>query len=350
MRIAQIAPLIESVPPRLYGGTERVVSYLTEELVRQGNDVTLFATGDSITQAKLVPCTDSALRLEPRCETPLPHYMRMFEEVRRRRRDFDLAHFHIDYLHFPLMREMRLPHVTTVHGRQDLWDLKPLFAEYDDMPLISISESQRSPVGRANWVGTVYHGLPRALLPFSPKGGEYLAFIGRISAEKRVDRAIEIATRAGRELVIAAKIDKADRDYFETDIKPLLNTPNVRYIGEVNDREKAELLGGALALLFPIDWPEPFGLTMIEAMSCGTPVIGWHCGSVPEIISDGVSGRIVESVYEAVAAVDEVRAFDRRLVRDCFEHRFSVERMASDYTAVYETLVESHIASVNTAA
>ncbi|HET6629723.1 MAG TPA: glycosyltransferase family 4 protein [Woeseiaceae bacterium] len=338
------------MPPRLYGGTERVVSYLTEELVRQGDDVTLFATGDSITRARLVPCVTSALRLEPRCESPLPHYMRMFEEVRRRRREFDLVHFHIDYLHFPLMREMGLPHVTTLHGRQDLWDLEPLFAEYTDMPLVSISDSQRSPVERANWVATVYHGLPRDLLPFSPRGGDYLAFVGRIAAEKRVDRAIEIATRADRELVIAAKIDKADREYFEADIKPLLNNPNVRYIGEVNDREKAELLGGALALLFPIDWPEPFGLTMIESMACGTPVVGWRCGSVPEIIADGVSGRIVESIYEAVEAIDELAGFDRRLVRDCFEHRFSVERMASDYRSVYDRLVERHVTSVNTAA
>ncbi len=350
MRIAQIAPLIESVPPRLYGGTERVVSYLTEELVRQGDDVTLFASGDSVTSANLVPCVRSALRLEPRCESPLPHYMRMLEEVRRRRRDFDLVHFHIDYLHFPLMREMGLPHVTTLHGRQDLWDLEPLFAEYPDMPLVSISNSQRSPVDGANWVGTVYHGLPRNLLPFSPHGGDYLVFVGRIAAEKRVDRAIEIAIRANRELVIAAKIDKSDREYFETDIKPLLNNPNVRFIGEVNDREKAELLGGALALLFPIDWPEPFGLTMIESMSCGTPVVAWHCGSVPEIITDGVSGRIVESIYQAVEAIDEVAGFDRRLVRDCFEHRFSVERMASDYKLLYNRLVERHVASVNTAA
>ena len=350
MRIAQIAPLIESVPPRLYGGTERVVSYLTEELVRQGDDVTLFATGDSITRAHLVPCVKSALRLEPRCETALPHYMRMLEEVRRRRHDFDLVHFHIDYLHFPLMREMGLPHVTTLHGRQDLWDLKPLFAEYTDMPLVSISNSQRSPVERANWIGTVYHGLPRDLLPFSPRGGDYLVFVGRISAEKRVDRAIEIATRADRELVIAAKIDKADREYFEADIKPLLNNPNVRYIGEVNEREKAELLGGALALLFPIDWPEPFGLTMIESMACGTPVVGWRCGSVPEIIADGVSGRIVDSIYQAVEAIDELAGLERRLVRDCFEHRFSVERMASDYGTVYNRLVERHVTSVNTAA
>lgn len=350
MRIAQIAPLIESVPPRLYGGTERVVSYLTEELVRQGHDVTLFASADSETQANLVACAPSALRLEPRCNSPLPHYMLMFEQLRRRRRDFDLMHFHIDYLHFPLMREMMVPQLTTLHGRQDLWDMEPLFAEYDDMPLVSISDSQRAPVRSANWLGTVYHGLPRDLLPFSPKGGDYLVFLGRISSEKRVDRAIDIAMRAGRELVIAAKVDKADREYFLSDIKPLLDRPHVRYIGEVTDREKAELLGNALALLFPIDWPEPFGLTMIESMSCGTPVLAWHCGSVPEIITDGVSGRIVESIYDAVAAIDELAGFDRRLVRDCFEHRFSVERMAADYVTIYERLVDVHVASVNTAA
>jgi glycosyltransferase involved in cell wall biosynthesis len=342
--------LIESVPPRLYGGTERVVSYLTEELVRQGHDVTLFASADSETRAKLVPCVPSSLRLEPRCCTPLPHCMLMLEQLRRRRHDFDLLHFHIDYLHFPLMREMMLPHLTTLHGRQDLWDLEPLFEEYQDMPLVSISNSQRSSVRSANWLGTVYHGIPRDLLSFSPTGGDYLAFVGRIAAEKRVDRAIDIATRAGRELVIGAKVDKADRDYFLAEIQPLLDRPNVRYIGEVTDREKGELLAGALALLFPIDWPEPFGLTMIESMACGTPVLGWRCGSVPEIITDGVSGRIVESVFEAVTAIDELAGFDRRLVRDCFEHRFGVERMAADYLGIYERLIDRHVASVNTAA
>lgn len=351
MRIAQIAPLIESVPPRLYGGTERVVSYLTEELVRQGHDVTLFASADSQTRAKLVPCAPSALRLEPRCLSPLPHYMLMFEQLRKRRRDFDLLHFHIDYIYYLLMREMAVPHVSTLHGRQDMWDLEPLFREYTDVPLVSISNSQRTPVREANWVGTVYHGLPRDLLPFSPKGGNYLAFVGRISVEKRLDRAIEIATRAGRELIVAAKVDKADREYFQTDIKPLLDrSPNVRFIGEVTDKEKAELLGGALALVFPIDWPEPFGLAMIEAMSCGTPVLGWHCGSVPEIIVDGVSGRIVESIYEAVAAIDELATYDRKRVREYFESRFSVERMAADYLAIYERLVDGHVAAVHTAA
>lgn len=351
MRIAQIAPLIESVPPRLYGGTERVVSYLTEELVRQGHDVTLFASGDSETRARLVACAPSALRLERRSTSALPHHTLMFEQLRRRRHDFDLMHFHIDYAHYPLMREMAAPHLSTLHGRQDLWDLEPIFAEYGDMPLVSISNSQRSPVRSANWLGTVYHGLPRDLLPFSPAGGEYLVFLGRISIEKRLDRAIEIATRAGRELVVAAKVDKADREYFLSDIKPLLDrSPNVRFIGEVTDREKGELLGGALALLFPIDWPEPFGLTMIESMSCGTPVLGWHCGSVPEIITDGVSGRIIESIFQAVAAIDELAGMDRRLVRDCFEHRFSVERMTADYLAIYERLVDRPIASIHTAA
>lgn len=350
MRIAQIAPLIESVPPRLYGGTERVVSWLTEELVRLGHDVTLFASADSETSATLVPGVPAALRFESRCNSPLPHYMVMFEQLRRRRRDFDLLHFHIDYLHFPLMREMGTVHVSTLHGRQDLWDLNALYAEYQDMPLVSISDSQRSPVRAANWVATVYHGLPRDLLPFAPGGGRYLAFLGRISPEKRLDRAIDIATRAGRELIVAAKVDKADQEYFATHIKPLLRHPHVQYIGEVTDREKAELLGGALALLFPIDWPEPFGLTMIEAMACGTPVVAWHCGSVPEIITEGVSGRVVESIQDAVTAVEELGGLDRRLVRECFESRFSVERMAADYVGVYERLIDPYMAAVDTAA
>lgn len=350
MRIAQIAPLIESVPPRLYGGTERVVSYLTEELVRQGHHVSLFASADSVTNAELVPCAPSALRLEPRSVTALPHYMLMFEHLRRNALNFDLLHFHIDYLHYPLMREMEIPHLTTLHGRQDLWDLEPLFDEYTDMPVVSISDSQRSPIREANWVGTVYHGLPRDLLPFSRRGGDYLAFVGRICPEKRVDRAIEIATKAGRELRIAAKIDVADRDYFETQIRHLLDRPNVRFIGEVNDAEKAQLLAGALALLFPIDWPEPFGLTMIEAMSCGTPVLAWRCGSVAEIVTDGVTGRIVETIDEAAAAIDELAAMDRRKIRDCFERRFSVERMTADYVALYNQLVSDGASSVSTAA
>jgi len=350
MRIAQISPLIESVPPRLYGGTERVVSYLTEQLVRQGHDVTLFASADSQTNAKLVACAPSALRLEPRSTDPLPHYMLMLEQVRRHARSFDLMHFHIDYLHFPLIRELQLPNLTTLHGRQDIWDLQPLFREYSDVPLASISHSQRTPLPMANWVATVYHGLPRNLLPFSPKGGDYLVFLGRLCQEKRVDRAIEIATRAGRELVIAAKVDNVDRAHFQSCIKPLLDRPNVRFIGEVNEREKAELLGGALALLFPIDWPEPFGLTVIEALSCGTPVVAWHCGSVPEIVSDGVTGRVVSSIYEAVAAIDDAASLNRATVREAFERRFSVERMAADYVAVYERLIGFRASSVHPAA
>lgn len=349
MRIAQIAPVIESVPPRLYGGTERVVSWLTEELVRQGHDITLFASADSQTNATLVPCAPAALRLEPRSTDPWPHYMLTLEQVRRRAASFDLMHFHIDYLHFPLMREMRLPNVTTLHGRQDIWDLQPLFREYADLPVVSISDSQRRPLPMANWISTVYHGMPRNLLPYSPNSGGYLVFVGRLCEEKRVDRAIEIATRAGRELLIAAKVDAADRAHFTSCIKPLLDRPNVRFIGEVNDAEKGKLLGGALALVFPIDWPEPFGLAMIEAMACGTPVLAWRCGSVPEIVQDGVSGRVVDSIFEAVTAVDELAALDRAKVREYFARRFSVERMASDYIAVYQRLVSRH-ASVVTAA
>jgi glycosyltransferase involved in cell wall biosynthesis len=350
MRIAQIAPLIESVPPRLYGGTERVVSYLTEQLVQQGHDVTLFASADSQTTARLVACAPAALRLEPRSTDPMPHYMLMLEQVRRNARMFDLMHFHIDYLHFPLIRELQLPTLTTLHGRQDIWDLQPLFREYSDIPLASISHSQQTPLPMANWVATVYHGLPRELLPYSSTGGKYLVFLGRLCQEKRVDRAIDIATRAGRELVIAAKVDKADRAHFESCIKPLLRRSNVRFIGEVNEREKGELLRGALALLFPIDWPEPFGLTMIESLSCGTPVVAWHCGSVPEIIKDGATGRVVNSIYEAVTAVDEVASLDRAMIRETFERRFSAERMAADYVAVYERLARVRASSVHPAA
>lgn len=350
LRIAQVAPLIESVPPRLYGGTERVVSYLTEELVRQGHNVTLFASADSATTATLVPCAPAALRLERRSTSSLQHHMLMLEQVRQLAGSFDLIHFHIDYLQYSLMREMKKPNLTTLHGRQDLWDLEPIFEEFTDMPVVSISNSQRTPVQTANWVATIYHGMPRDLLPFSPKGGDYLVFLGRICSEKRVDRAIEIATRVGRELLIAAKIDDADREYFETCVKPLLDRPNIRFIGEVNDREKAKLLGGALALLFPIDWPEPFGLTMIESMSCGTPVLAWHCGSVPEIVTEGVTGTIVESIYDAVAAIDGLAALDRATVRRAFEERFSVERMAADYVNIYEGLIEGQRSPVSSVA
>ena len=350
MRIAQVSPLIESVPPLLYGGTERVVSSLTEQLVAVGHDVTLFASADSQTNAHLVACAPSALRLEPRSIDPWPHYMMMLEQIRRRAKEFDLIHFHIDYLHFPLMRELAIPHLTTRHGRQDLWDLAPLFAAYPDMPLVSISDSQRRAQPQGNWVATVYHGLPRQRFRWSRSGGDYLVFLGRVSPEKRVDRAIEIAERAGRELVIAAKVDKADHEYFETCIKPLLNRPFVRFVGEVGDAGKAELLAGAAALLFPIDWPEPFGLAMIESMACGTPVIAWRCGSVPEVVDHGVTGHVVDSLEEAVAAVDTVACFDRVKVRRRFEERYCAERMVEDYLAVYEQAIATASSSISSAA
>jgi glycosyltransferase involved in cell wall biosynthesis len=334
----------------MYGGTERVVSSLTEQLVAVGHDVTLFASADSQTNAHLVACAPSALRLEPRSVDALPHYMLMLEQVRRRAEHFDLIHFHIDYLHFPLMRELRIPHLTTRHGRQDLWDLEPLFTAYPDLPLVSISDSQRRPQPDANWLATVYHGLPRQRYRLSRTGGDYLAFLGRLSPEKRVDRAIEIAERAGKELVIAAKVDKADHEYFESCVKPLLNRPRVRYVGEVGDTRKVELLGGAAALLFPIDWPEPFGLAMIEAMACGTPVIAWNCGSVPEIIDEGITGCVVDKIDAAVAAIDDVSAFDRAVVRRRFEERFSAERMVEGYLAAYQRAIDIAADSMSSAA
>jgi glycosyltransferase involved in cell wall biosynthesis len=345
MKIAQISPLIESVPPKLYGGTERIVSYLTEELVRQGHDVTLFASADSQTSARLVPCAEQALRLNPAVEDGLPHHLVMLEEVRRRADEFDVLHFHIDMLHMPFVREIGPPTVTTLHGRQDLPDLQALYGVFDDAPLVSISNDQRRPLPFVNWMGTVYHGLPRNLLAMGSGRGGYLAFLGRISPEKRPDRAIEIAVRAGLPLKIAAKVDKADREYWKQVIEPLVRAhPDVEFIGEVNEREKAEFLGNALAMLFPIDWPEPFGLVMIEAMACGTPVIGFKCGSVPEIIDEGVSGMIVDTIDAAVEAVRTIGTLDRAGVRQCFERRFSDERMARDYLAIYRQLTGTEAA------
>ena len=341
MKIAQIAPLAESVPPRLYGGTERVVSYLTEELVRQGHDVTLFASGDSRTSAKLVRCSDIALRLNPVVKDPLPYHLVMLEEVRRRADQFDVLHFHTDMLHFPMMQDFVDRTVTTLHGRLDLPDLRPLFSAFPDIPVVSISRDQRRPLPRrVNWVGNVYHGLPRDLLPFNrePDGG-YLAFLGRISPEKRPDRAIQIAARAGLPLKIAAKIDRVDRTYWDDVVAPLVaKHPNVEFVGEIDERRKAEFLGKALALLFPVDWPEPFGLVSIEAMACGTPVIAFRAGSVPEVVDDGITGFVVRNVDEAVAAVKRLPELDRRKVRAVFEHRFTVERMVRDYLAIYRGL------------
>ncbi|MFQ5784116.1 MAG: glycosyltransferase family 4 protein [Alphaproteobacteria bacterium] len=337
MKIAQIAPLIESVPPRLYGGTERIVSYLTEELVRQGHEVTLFASGDSRTAARLVACCDSAIRLSPSFGDPLPHHLIMADMVRRRAQEFDVLHFHVDLVHLPLFRDIARRTVTTLHGRLDMADLEPFFTHFDDMPLVSISNHQRRPLPRAQWAGTVHHGLPTDL--YRPGlGGGYLAFLGRICPEKRPDRAIEIARRAGLKLRIAAKVDPVDQRYFDTEIRPLLDHPLVEYLGEIEEREKGAFLGGARALLFPIDWPEPFGLVMIEAMACGTPVVAWRCGSVPEVIEPGLSGYIVDTIDDAVAAVRNVETLDRALIRARFEARFTAARMAEDYLALYRTI------------
>ncbi len=346
MRIAQIAPLYESVPPRLYGGTERVVSYLTEELVRQGHQVTLFASEDSITSAELVPCTPRALRLEPGVRDAVPHHMIMLDKVRERADDFDLLHFHIDYLHFPQFRPERARTLTTLHGRQDLADHMPFYRRFADMPLVSISNAQRMPLPNANFVATVHHGLPLDLLTpnFEPKGG-YLAFLGRISPEKRPDRAIAIARSAGLPLKIAAKVDKADDSYFRDVIAPMLQGGGVEFVGEINENTKNDFLGQAAALLFPIDWPEPFGLVMIEAMACGTPVLAFRHGSVPEIVEDGLTGRIVSDVEEAVRAIPGLLALDRKAIRARFEERFSAARMSTDYVRLYQKMLREHAAS-----
>ena len=339
MRIAQIAPLIESVPPRLYGGTERIVSYLTDELVRLGHEVTLFASGDSVSSANIVPCAAMALRLDTNVRDPIPYYMLMLDRVREAANEFDILHFHIDQFHFPLFRPIAHRTVTTLHGRQDLQDLKLLYLGFGEMPLVSISNEQRKPIPNSNFVATVYHGIPVDLLKpnYDPRGG-YLAFLGRISPEKRPDHAIQIAQALGRPLRIAAKVDKADEAYFREQISPLLGLPGIEYLGEINDLSKSQFLGQACALLFPVDWPEPFGLVMIEAMACGTPVLAFRCGSVAEVIDPGVTGFIVNSVEDAVRMMPQVLALDRRKVRRRFEERFTAARMAKDYLAVYRAL------------
>lgn len=339
MRIAQVSPLYESVPPKLYGGTERVVSYLTEALVKQGHEVTLFASGDSVTRARLISPCSNALRLDNTCIDSLAHHILMLEQVFQRAEEFDIIHFHIDYIHYPLCRRCFTPTLTTLHGRLDIKDYGHLFSEFKEMPVVSISNAQRKSFPWLNWQATVYHGLPRNLHKFHEGRGKYLAFLGRISPEKRPDRAIEIAERAGMKLKIAAKIDKKDEEYFETVIKPMLKSPWVEFIGEINEKEKDEFLGNAYALVFPIDWPEPFGLVMIEAMACGTPVIAWRCGSVPEVIDDGETGFIVESIEEAVKAVERIPYVSRKSCRQRFEKRFTAERMAMDYLAVYEKVI-----------
>ena len=339
MRIAQVSPLYESVPPRLYGGTERVVAFLTEELVKQGHDVTLYASGDSITSARLVACAPRSLRLDETCIDPLARHFVMLERVFTDAPRYDIIHFHIDYLHFPLSRRAHACHITTVHGRLDIPDLAPLYQQYCDMPVVSISNSQRRPLTHANWTGTVYHGLEESLFKLQDRPGDYVAFLGRVSHEKRPDRAIEIAKSAGVKLKIAAKIDKVDRAYFESRIRPVLDDPLIEFVGEIGDSKKQDFLGNAQALLFPIDWPEPFGLVMIEAMACGTPVIAYPCGSVPEVVEDGISGFIVRDIDQAVRAVERVASLDRRRCRQEFEKRFTAQRMASDYLRIYQGML-----------
>ncbi len=339
MKIAQVAPLYESCPPQLYGGTERVVSYLTEELVRQGHEVTLFASGDSRTAAVLdAPC-ERALRLDPHCKDPLPYHFISLYRLAQNAAAFDIIHFHTDYLHFPLFAGLWGKSLTTLHGRLDLPDLTPLLREFAMMPLVSISNTQRTPIPDANWYGTVYHGLPASLYSRGCGDGGYLAFIGRICPEKRPDWAIEIARRAGLPFTIAAKVDKVDRSYYKTKIKPLLKDPRIEFIGEISDGDKGAFLGDATAVLFPIDWPEPFGLVLIEAMANGTPIIAFGRGSVPEIVEHGITGFIVDNVDEAVAAVPLARALDRNAIRRRFEERFSAERMAREYLALYSTVL-----------
>ncbi len=335
MRIAQIAPLIESVPPKLYGGTERVVAYLTEALIDLGHEVTLFASGDSSTRARLISTAPRALRLHP-VAMPQLYTLAMIERVRQLAYEFDILHFHeVDFLHFPVFRDQRDRTITTFHGRLDLPDLDLLARTFPDMPAVSISNAQRTPLPGLGWIGTVYHGLPSDLLALSTEPKGYLVFLGRISPEKGPDTAIRIARRAGLPLRIAAKVDRADQEYFNHVIRPLLREPGIEFLGEIGEAEKAELLGGALAMLFPIDWPEPFGLVMIEAMACGTPVVAFRRGSVPEVLEDGVTGLIVENEKEAVACLERVPMLDRCAIRREFERRFTADRMAHDYLRLY---------------
>ena len=340
MKIAQIAPLIESVPPRLYGGTERIVSYLTEELVQMGHDVTLFASGDSLTSANLVPCAPMALRLDKQVHDTIPHYMLMLDRVRQLAHNFDILHFHVDFFPFPLFRSIARRTVTTLHGRQDLPDLPSFYTAFHEMPLVSISNAQRLPLPKVNFAATIFHGLPLELHrpTFDPRGG-YLAFLGRISPEKGPERAIHIARAMGIPLKIAAKVDIVDEAYFRECVAPLLSGPGVEFIGEINERQKSQFLGEALALLFPIDWPEPFGLTMIEAMACGAPTLAFRRGSVPEIIDDGVTGVIVDGMEQAAAALPRVLGLDRRAIRRRFEERFSAALMAKNYVNLYRSLL-----------
>jgi glycosyltransferase involved in cell wall biosynthesis len=340
LRIAQVAPLYESVPPKLYGGTERVVAYLTDELVNQGHAVTLFASGDSITKARLVAISPYALRLHNHLD-PLAYHILQLQEVFERANEFDILHFHTDYLHFPFSSNNSITTITTLHGRLDIDDLKPIYEKFDNVPVVSISDAQREPLPMANWIGTVYHGLPFDLYKKGEGKGDYVTFIGRISPEKRADRAIEIARQANIKIKIAAKIDKADQSYFEKEIRHLFKLPHVEFLGEVGEIEKAELLGNAVAMLFPIDWREPFGIVLIEALACGTPVIAYNHGSVPEVITHKKTGFVVENINEAVNALKHINHINRDECRASFENRFSAGIMVKNYIQLYEKLLYS---------
>jgi len=341
MHIAQVAPLTEAVPPKLYGGTERVVSWLTEELIALGHDVTLFASGDSVTSARLEPVWPRALRLDGAVRDPNALHMMMLERVYQRSGEFDFLHCHLDYYPFSLLSRQATPFVTTLHGRLDLPEHQPMFDTFSSIPVVSISNSQRRPVPQANWVRTVHHGLPVRLLEPKPVKPSYFAFLGRIAPEKGIDRAIRIAQHCGVPLKVAAKVDASDRDYYDEQIEPMMKSNNVEFIGEITDKEKPEFLSGAIALLVPIDWPEPFGLVMIEAMACGTPVIAFNRGSVPEIIEDGLTGFVVEDISGAIGAVDRLGQLSREKIRHRFEERFTSRRMAQDYLSVYRSLSDA---------
>jgi glycosyltransferase involved in cell wall biosynthesis len=340
MRIAQIAPLAESVPPKLYGGTERIVSYLTDELIAMGHHVTLFASGDSVTTAALEPICPRALRLDPSFRDWIAFYVLLLERLAQSVAKFDVIHFHIDWLHLPLMRRLGKPYLTTLHGRLDLPEAALLYQEFREVPIVSISDAQRTPVPHANWLATVHHGLPPDLLRPCFEPDNYLAFLGRMSPEKRPDLAIAWARATGRRIALAAKVDKADEAYFDAAVRPLLGEPHVEFIGEIDEQQKADFLGRAAALLFPIDWPEPFGLVMIEAMACGTPVIALARGSVAEVVKEGVTGFIVDSDAEALAAVDKISTLCRTQIRQEFEARFTSRRMAQDYIRLYESVAD----------
>jgi glycosyltransferase involved in cell wall biosynthesis len=339
MHIAQVSPLEESVPPRTYGGTERIIAYLTEELIHLGHEVTLFASGDSRSSARLIAPCQQALRFDTDCQDKLALHIVELKNLLDHAQEFDIIHFHTDYLHFPLLSRLEKPNLTTLHGRQDIRELKFIHDAFPHVPLVSISDAQRRPIPHAHWIGTVHHGLPRHLFHFHPKPKRYLAFLGRVSREKGLDRAIEIAKACQIPLKIAAKVDNNDRAYFESEIRPLLDHPLLDFIGEINEQQKDDFLGEALALLFPIDWPEPFGLVMIEALACGTPVVAFREGSVPEVLRHAVSGFVVASIAEAIDAVKHIDSISRQRCRQEFLSRFTAEQMARNYLMLYERLI-----------